>query len=350
MDERKFRAVCIGVGTIGGAVIRKVAADPMYKACASITGSSIRIGKDGPVETTDGVSGKIQYIRREFGTPDIAFLAIPTRDKGEIACEYIRELLDKNIAVVTCEKGALAYRFPELRPRLKHIGYKATCGGGTMMIPALQGRHLRRKKVVVHAVVNGTLNYIFAGVGLEGRSLAEMVREASKLGYAEPGASDPLAVIRGEVEDVTKKLPVLFNTVFAGTEGPYLTPDDFTFESVDEKSALALTSPGNHYRYIVRVTNQDIGFEADPSLPGSLHIMKGGWRIDAGFVNLRSGSKLDRWIPGGVNNGVLLEEGPYGADGIYELCKGPGAGPEPTAEAMMCDARELLAHRLQPSG
>ena len=61
---------------------------------------------------------------------DLGFLAIPTLDEGNLAFRYMKDCLDRNVPIVTCEKGALSNHFSELENEIKkgRIGYSATVG------------------------------------------------------------------------------------------------------------------------------------------------------------------------------------------------------------------------------
>src|SRR3989344_7683683 len=90
--------------------------------------------------------------------PDIMFLAIPTVNRGEAARDYIQDCVNMGIPIVTCEKGALAYHAKVLDPSLNLIGFTAAVGGGTQLLRYVRDRRLNKRKVKIHAVLNGTLN------------------------------------------------------------------------------------------------------------------------------------------------------------------------------------------------
>src|SRR3989338_5069443 len=148
----------------------------------------------------------------------IAFLAIPTYDGGEEAYGYIRHFVEQDIPIVTCEKGALSHHYDKLRRHLHLIGHNATVGGGTRMIEHLKGRQLNRENVIVWAVINGSLNYIFEEIGKGEAALGGAIEEAKRLRSIEPNAYDPLAILNGEIKDTAMKVSVLFNTCFSAGE------------------------------------------------------------------------------------------------------------------------------------
>jgi len=269
--------------------------------------------------------------------PQAVFLTISTLDKGEAARDYILKCIAFNIPVITCEKGSLAYHANVLKPHLNQIGFSATVGGGTRMLKYVQCRHLEDKVVEIHAVVNGTLNFILDEMRRGGRSLGEACKEAGKLGYAEPGASDPLSLINGELKDVRMKVCVLFNTVLAKQK--LVTPDEFGLLELSTDDLERLNEEGGDYRLVVSFSNHKLTKEYSRfGKQFGLHFID-GWHITGEFRQITQASQLS-WLPGGVGNAIHIIEGELGSGGKYTL-SGPGAGHEPTTSAMLADFSEL---------
>ncbi len=271
--------------------------------------------------------------------PDAVFVAIstPDWDKGRAAEYYILSCVEAGIPVITCEKGALAYHADVLKPHLGKIGFSATVGGGTRMLKYVQGKHLANRQVKISAVINGTLNFIFSQMSC-GTTLDESCRQAIQLGYAEPGADDPISLINGELRDVLMKTCVFFNTVLATDE--IITPDYFGKFELTTDDLESLNQVGKDYRLIVSFSNhpkpqvsQTFGEEF------SLH-SHDGWHITGGFRQISHTPQLYSWLPGGVGNAVNIVDGELGSGGEYTL-SGPGAGREPTTSAMLADLAEL---------
>lgn len=266
-------------------------------------------------------------------SPDAVFLAISTKDTGEAARDYILTCVKMGIPVITCEKGALAYHAHVLQPYMHLIGHNATVGGGTQMLKYMQGRHLDTcGPVLIQAVVNGTLNFIFDEIS-RGRSLDEACREACKLGYAEPGAKGPLSLINGELRDVVLKTCVILN-VGIGVEC-MVTPDFFPFRSLTEAHLEILEAEGANLRFQVSFSNTK-----DVSEGYAITVFTaryGNWSVAGGFKMI---TPAQNWLPGGVGNALHLTEGKLGAGGKYTL-SGPGAGLEPTTSAMLADFKEF---------
>lgn len=254
---------------------------------------------------------------------DACFLSIPS-NQGTAAKEYIISFARKQVPVITCEKGALADHYEELEPWLGMMGYSATVGGGTGIIPYLQ--HMMTPKTQIHAVLNGTMNFIFDNVST---GLEAAVRKAQEKGYAEPGSTNAVDIINGEMGDVARKVTILCNVLKLGM----VTTGDFTMNTVDDRQMHHLAK-GNH-RFIVSITHKR---EAEDVIGGFRHDV-GNYVISAGFKEISAKPEYQSLIPNGANNAILLKEG----DAVYRL-EGPGAGPGPTASTMIKDALRLTQH------
>ena len=267
--------------------------------------------------------------------PDAVFLAIPTKDSGEVARDYILECVTKGVPIITCEKGSLAYHADALRRYLHLIGYSATVGGGTQMLKYLQDRRLHAGPVEIQAVINGTLNFVFSELQ-NGRSLDEAYQEALRLGYAEPGAKDPRSLINGELGDVVMKTCVMLNVGFS-VEKP-ITPKGIFFYPVDEGGLEVLATEGADYRFVVSFSNSSVPKRGYHS-PIPIFTIENwsGWNVVGGFKQITASQN---WLPSGVSNAVHITEGKLGAGGKYTL-SGPGAGAEPTTSAMLADFNRL---------
>ncbi|MBN1156596.1 hypothetical protein JXA85_03210 [Candidatus Woesearchaeota archaeon] len=270
---------------------------------------------------------------RRYMDVDLVFLAIPTFDNGTTAYEYMKGFIEKNIPVVTSEKGALSRYFEELKPSFGRIGFSATVGGGTRLLRYARER-MNPTIMEIHAVVNGTLNYILNEVA-SGRSLGEVVEETKKLGYAEPGPCSILNVINGEAAgDVPKKVSILCNML-----GIKNNVDDIKIKPITEHDLKKLIKGSKIRRYIVSITK---GQDVEEDIIGGFKLkMNNNWYLSCGFKNIEENPVYSRLVPPGVNNALMICEGEHGKLGTFIL-SGPGAGPGPTANSMMIDAHKLL--------
>ena len=196
----------IGTGNIGGELYKKIKDQGWnIEFVIDIDG----IWKGLPKKEKLGEQKDYEkYIKKV----DLVFLAIPTFEDGQTAFKYIKNFLEHNVPVVTCEKGALSNYFTDLEKDLREgkIGYSATVGGGTRLLRYLEER-MGPQIQEIHAVVNGTINYILDAIS-NGKSLREAVNDTIRLGYSEPGTENPIEVINKEITgDIRMKSAILFN-------------------------------------------------------------------------------------------------------------------------------------------
>lgn len=309
----------IGIGRIGTELLKKGTENGWEIITATTSG--IYTSERSKIDELDNW---LRYFRKM----DITCLCIPTLDDGEIAFRYIQALVYDGKPVVTCEKGALGNYFPEIKLWIDKIGYSATVGGGTRLLHWLKGRVTPETKEI-HLIINGTLNYIFDGLS-RGRTLNEMVEEAKKLGYAEPGAQEVVEVINTEAcRDVPMKTSVLVNICGFGE----IQAKHIKVKTITERELKKLVREAMFRRYIVSITKED----NEEDLIGGFNFTLGDWHISAGFKNRSQNPLFLQLVPPGVNNAVLI----HGFDGTYILT-GPGAGAVPTVGRIIEDIGKLV--------
>lgn len=266
----------------------------------------------------------------------LVFLAIPTFDDGTTACQYLRHFLERNIPVVTCEKGALANYFSQLESFKDNIGYRATVGGGTRLLQFLEdhvGPGLRQ----IHAVINGTLNYLLHAVAI-GKSFNAAIAEVQRHGYAEPGVVNPLAIVNEEAtRDAVMKTAIMFNV--ANLTPRRLRALDVKVKEIGDAELTQLIHDANRRRFIVSISRDELATE--DTIGGFAHDLE-GWTISAGFKAVDSNPAFADLILPGVTNGIIMQEG---SDGTYRMT-GPGGGAMPTTSAMLKDATQLFGQRI----
>lgn len=265
--------------------------------------------------------------------PVAVFLTIstPALDKGNAAKDYILQCVKNDIPVITCEKGAFAYHASALQPYLNKIGCSASVGGGTGIIPVIKSLKLDGD-VEMEVVLNGTLNFIWHQIS--GKiPLNEACIEAGKLGYTEPGATNSLTLVNGEMRDVLMKTCVLFNTVFSN--GRFITPHLFGKFELTKEDLEKLTDGGD-YRMIVSFSNKKTKKEI--SYVGrkfDRYWIDGSWRISGGFRQIEPKENYS-WIPGGVGNAAHIIQNNFDQRSEY-FFSGLGAGLKPTTDIMLDD-------------
>lgn len=153
--------------------------------------------------------------------------AADVTDDGEISivCEFMggdrpaatfmKRALDSGKTVITANKVALALNWSELQEAAEKSGaglwYEASVGGVIPVIRVLRGNLEADRIDRVMGIINGTTNYILTRMSKEGKDYADVLKEAQKLGLAEP---NPEADVEGM--DAGYKLSILASLAFHG--------------------------------------------------------------------------------------------------------------------------------------
>ena len=131
----------------------------------------------------------------------------------EPARSIMLKLLESGKDVVTANKALLAEHGPELFDRARELGrsiaFEAAVAGGVPIIAAI-GECLAANRIdSIHAILNGTSNFILTQMADLGTDYATSLAEAQRLGYAE---ADPTMDVDGS--DAAQKLAILAHLAF----------------------------------------------------------------------------------------------------------------------------------------
>ena len=330
----------IGQGNIGREIIRQLGQTHVAARLGLKTQPDIIVEAAGIIRSDGTIDSKTAFA--DATLPDVLFLAIPSGGNGSLAYNYISTILAKGKMAVTAEKGALSHFFRELKSAsddFTRFGITASVGGGTRLLRVAEQYNIDQGNITeMHAVLNGTMTAIMSEVaptdGSTGIKLEEAVSHAVAAGYAEPGADSPQAVLRGEAEgDIPKKMSIINNFLELGPT--ILSCDDLTFSLTDEDINTAVLADKPH-RFIV-------SFYPVATAPKKVERLGGfektvdGWKLVAGFRALDSNPLFASFAPlTAAGNGLVVGLGPNLSDGVYTVT-GPGAGVEPTVNAMIDD-------------
>ena len=115
--------------------------------------------------------------------------------------------------VVTANKALLAEHGPELFDRARELGrtiaFEAAVAGGIPIIAAINESLTANQVQSIHAILNGTSNFILTQMEEQQWAYAVAVAEAQKLGYAE---ANPAMDVNGS--DAAQKLAILAHLAF----------------------------------------------------------------------------------------------------------------------------------------
>ncbi len=332
----------LGFGNIGGELARQVihtnerlGLKPKPEFILRKTGLKLADGTE---------PHSIQFLEKLKDFPDVIFVTLPSFEDGSPSYELIKHSLERGALVVTSEKGAMANHFAELRKLSDNfacLGINATVGGGTRVMEASRPYFRDPTNITqLHLALNGTLAAIFSGVGPAaggGMSIGQAVHQAVMLGYAEPGATDPEAVIRSEAEgDIPKKVSIFLNKSGLLDGGELLDWHKIRFSLSSEEIARAIEE-ARVRRFIVSVYPTRTGAGPENDIIGGFKVIHEDWQIIGGFRHAERNPLLEPLATlTGPGNGLVVGLGANETDGAYAIT-GPGAGPEPTVNTMLDD-------------
>lgn len=300
----------LGAGTVGAGLLKLI--DSRSDVELNITGALVR-ELDKPRE---GVARALLTTDPEQVVAD-AEVVVELIGGTELAGDLLLQALERGKRVVTANKAVLAERWPEFAPFMAagKVYFEAAVMAGTPVIGPLTGALRGSKPLELHAILNGTCNYILSQ--LEGGvAFNDALVEAQRLGYAE---ADPTLDIEGF--DAAHKLTLLARLAF----DPHLS-----WESVKAttKGISALTPA------IVLEAMEDGG---RVRLVGSIYPQGGRWQVAVRPVYLSALHPLAG--AASSRNGMLFR-----GDAVGEvLIAGAGAGAAPTASAVLADLLAAVA-------
>ncbi len=228
------------------------------------------------------------------------------------AFELITAALSSGKHVVSANKEVLAKRGDELLATATQSGaqliYEASVGGGIPILNTISNELLANRIESIRAIINGTTNYILTRMSGEGAAYSDVLADAQRLGYAE---ADPTADVDGF--DALYKIAILGQLAF-GTSAP-----------VD----------GIHREGIGRIDARDFRYAEE--LGFTIKLIAAAQRTEAGLLLRVHPSLVPLDVPMASVNGALNMVEVEG-DLVGPLwLQGAGAGPEPTASAVLGD-------------
>ena len=328
--DKALKLGLAGLGTVGCGVLRLLAA----------RGPSLAARAGRPIEVA-GISARDPNKPREADISPFRFVDDPlalARDPeidvfveligGEvgIAKDAIEAALRAGKHVVTANKALLAHHGASLASLAEENGvalsFEAAVAGGIPVVKtireSLQGNDISR----VYGILNGTCNYILTLMEQEGRSFADVLKEAQTAGYAE---ADPSFDIGGF--DTAHKLALLTSLAF-GTKPSIESVYVEGIETITPADIDAADDLGYRIKLLGVALRTDSGIEQ---------------RVHPTMVPKHSAiAEVD-----GVSNCVAID-GDFVGD---VMLIGPGAGGGPTASAVMSDIIDIArGHILPPFG
>ncbi len=321
MDTVKVAVV--GFGTIGSGVARLLleSADRISRHAGERVELACVVDKDlaraRNVTLPEGLL--TDDLSRVAEDPEIA--AVAQLIGGlEPARTIMLRLLESGKDVVTANKALLAEHGPELFDRARQLGrsiaFEASVAGGIPIIAAI-GQCLSANKVrSIHAILNGTSNFILTQMEEQGTDYAASVAEAQKRGYAE---ADPTMDVDGT--DAAQKLAILAHLAF----GARIGWKDIPRTGIDTVQVADL-------RYA-----KELGYSI--KLLAMAELVPEGLELHVSPTLVRQGTPLAEVR--GAYNAVRVVGDAVGRVFFHGL----GAGQDPTASAVVADLIDTVVGR-----
>jgi len=243
--------------------------------------------------------------------------------EGDPAKAAVEAAIAHGKHVITANKALLAHHGAALARAAEAKGvalnYEAAVAGGIPIIKTLREGLAGNRVGKLFGIMNGTCNYILTKMANEGRSFADVLKEAQALGYAE---ADPTFDVGGF--DTAHKLAVIASLAF-GTEVNLPAIDIEGIERVTLDDIRNASEMGYKIKLlgVAVATEEGIEQRVNPTL-----VKKGSPVSDTD----------------GVFNAVVVK-GDFVGDLMLE---GRGAGAHPTASAVLSDVADIARGNLRP--
>ncbi|MFA6032828.1 MAG: homoserine dehydrogenase, partial [Myxococcota bacterium] len=316
---KKVRIGLLGCGTVGSAFCRLVAEKrSLYMTRDAIDFEIVAIGVSDIAKSRPGWVPKDRMVKgwREVIDPSRVDIVVELIGGVGEAKEAVFAALEQGIHTVTANKALLAAHGPALT-RLaasKNCGlcFEAAVGGGVPVIASVAETLNANTFQSIIGIVNGTTNFILSRMTDEGLSYGEALGLAQQKGFAE---TDPSFDVEGK--DAAQKLSILAALAF-GVEvpGDQIYTEGITHVTADDIKLVAT------FGYVIKLlaighrTPNGVELRVHPSLIPARHPLAAVRDEFNAF-----------FLTGDVTGEVMLY--------------GKGAGPMPTAGAVLADVSRL---------
>jgi len=306
-----------GVGNVGGAVLKTLkSSSQLLEVQGGVRFDLVQVGarKGKAAVPFEGVNVSTS-LEEVASNPNIDVL-VEVIGGVDFAYDLVSKAIKEGKHIVTANKALLAIHGNELFALAKEnkveIGFEAAVAGGTPVIKALREGLVANKVKWFAGILNGTSNYILSEMEYNQSTFSLALEKAQELGFAE---SDPSLDINGT--DAAQKASILAALAFR-------VPFDFSLVS---------------FEGIEDVELEDLRFAKE--LGYSIKHIAHGEIVNniacvSAFPTLVDNKTLLSKVGKEMNALEIFSEG-VGSTVYY----GPGAGPEPTASAIIADLVDI---------
>ncbi|MGZ6027669.1 MAG: homoserine dehydrogenase [Caulobacteraceae bacterium] len=325
MAERIWRLGVAGLGTVGAGLLQFLAERPDFAPApgrVEVSGVSARSrSRPRPADIS---------AFRWFDDP-VALAAAPETDifveliggSDGAAKAAVEAALTLGKPVVTANKALIAEHGLELARLAESKGapllFEAAVMGGAPAVKMLREAMVGDEVTAVAGILNGTCNYILTEMEASGRSFAEVLAEAQRLGYAE---ADPTMDIGGF--DAAHKITILAALAF-GRAPEFAAAEIEGLEGVELLDIRLARDLGYRIKLTAAAVREPDGVSVRvyPALAPLNHPLS---------------------LTGGALNALFIQGKRIGRIFI----QGPGAGAGPTAAAVAADIADVMTGARRP--
>ena len=306
-----------GVGNVGGAVLDTLEKNPeIIQNQGGVKLEAILVGaRKGKSAVTNKDLNVVTDLKEVAASEEIDVF-VELIGGTDLAKELVETAINNGKHVVTANKALIASHGDKLFKLAKEkgvqIGFEASVAGGTPVIKALREGLVANKVQWFAGILNGTTNFILSEMSEKNTNFDDALKQAQDLGLAE---ADPTMDIDGT--DAAQKASILAALAFK-------VPFDFKAVS---------------YGGIDQVAPEDLNY-ADELGYAIKHIAYG---------NLIDNEVSVSAYPTLVSKQLLLSQVGQQMNALDIHCEemgstvyyGPGAGPKPTASAVIADLVDI---------
>jgi homoserine dehydrogenase len=325
MSRREWRLGVAGLGTVGTGLLKFLDERPDFAPA-------------GGRAVVAGVSARSRSRPRPFDISQLPWfddpVALATSPDIDVFVELIggsdgpaKAAVEAALAagkpVITANKALIAEHGAELAALAEAKGapllFEAAVMGGTPAVKMLREALVGDDVKSVAGILNGTCNYILTEMEATGRTFADVLAEAQRLGYAE---ADPTMDIGGF--DAAHKISILAALAF-GCAPNYAAAEIEGIEQVELLDIQMARDLGYRIKLVASADRSPDGVlvRVHPSLAPLAHpLAQAGGALNALFIE---GERIGR---------IFIQ--------------GPGAGSGPTAAAVAADIADVMTGAVRP--
>ena len=314
---KSLRIGLCGVGNVGGAVLKTLkSSSQLLEAQGGVRFDLVQVGarKGKAAVPFEGVN--VSTSLEEVATNPNVDVLVEVIGGVDFAYDLVSKAIKEGKHIVTANKALLAIHGNELFALAKEnkveIGFEASVAGGTPVIKALREGLVTNKVKWFAGILNGTSNYILSEMESNQSTFNLALEKAQELGLAE---SDPSLDINGT--DAAQKASILAALAFR-------VPFDFSLVSFEGIEDIELED----LRFA-----KELGYSIKHIAHGEI---VNNIACVSAFPTLVDNETLLSKVGKEMNALEIFSEG-VGSTVYY----GPGAGPEPTASAIIADLVDI---------